>query len=201
MNTSIKICAESLTFRRLAAGGFDLAAIKAAIKAVSKDKAKNAGFIAFDGDADAVSHAAMAEKISGLESYGGGYMYSGDYATINGVELFDFCLHYSNSYDVRRSSDFIAHNAHVLNEAKIGSELVIGHSADCSSQTVYRLTQGGWRVVSEFCGRTQKWADDAVNSYGYFLYAGIRADVAILCGYEVTEVFHIAFDMAIDAMQ
>ena len=187
------------TARRAAAEGLSVEKMIVAIRKVSTEHAKTAGHSGTSGETLTMEQ--MAVKVSALESYGGGYMYCGEFAVVvGGGKSFSYRCHSVHNYDSTQESDFYDHNLSVVASLGDGSEIKIGHSSNQSSWDVYGLKDGVWNHSSRYDGSEDAMCQAHILYSGCVLYSGIRADVAKECGYDLNDGFHWAFDQAVTAI-
>ena len=186
--------------RRAAAEGILISKIIEGIKTASEKRMVTSGHYESLGDSSCTNEK-MAEKISALESYGGGYMYGGEYAVVvGGADSFHYCCHSVHDYDTRHEVEFFEHNLKVVSGLMEGAEIKIGCSSDQSSWDIYLYTGEVWEHTHGFDGREYGMDSQSMLYNGCVLYSGIRADVAKECGYDLNDGFHWAFDQAVTAI-
>lgn len=187
--------------RRASAEGVEISTIAEAIKAVSKKYAEDAGYYTIKGESK--THKELGEEISNLVEYRGGYLYLGDFVTVNGGlwhnNPFFYRSHCIRDYDKRDPEDFYGHNVTMLEDMEEGTIIKIGHERDTTSWDKYILEDGTWKHINGFDGVQDQWVNNSVTHCGFVLFEGIRADVARACGYELNEGFHWAFDRAVES--
>lgn len=191
--------------RRCAAQGVSLEAVIKAILAFS-DEAKASldtsklGFS--EGNLPSKTLEEMAETISELVGYGGGYMYAGEYASVLQYPevRFDHICHWSRDYDDRDPSSFVEGNFGRLQRLIEGSTLRIGKDdAQDSSYEDWELKgEGVWVHTLTHCGQTARWEEENLNRSAVYLFSGIRAAVADKLGVEADYGFHKIFDLAVE---
>ena len=191
----------STATRRAAAQGFNLPALAAAIVKVSeaaKAAVDRSSFGFSEGHRDPVTNEEMAEDISELVGYGGGYMYGGEYASV--VQYpevrFDHCSHWSKDYDRRDPKSFIEANFGRLQRLVEGTTLRLGKSAQESSYEEWILKEGVWVHTLNYSEQEAQWEEQNLDRSVY-LFSGIRAAVATELGVEADYGFHRMFDEAI----
>lgn len=189
--------------RRIAAQGLDLNRLCATIVKVSEAAKAAVDRVSFgftEGAYAPKTDREMAETISELVGYGGGYMYGGDYASVLQYPevRFDHLCHWSRDYDRRDPQSFIAANFGRLQRLIEGSTLRIGKDAQDSSYEEWELKgEGVWVHTLTYCGQTARWEEENLNRSVY-LFNGIRAAVAAQLGVEADYGFHKIFDLAVE---
>lgn len=192
----------SVQNRRAAAMGLSLAALTAAICKVSeaaKAAVDRASFGFSEGYLPSKTHEEMAEDISELVGYGGGYLYGGEYASVLQYPevRFDHLCHWSRDYDHRDPSSFVAANFGRLQRLIEGSTIRIGKDAQDSSYEEWQLNgEGVWVHTVSYCSMSARWEEERFQRETY-LFSGIRAAVAEDLGVEADYGFHKIFDEAI----
>jgi len=192
----------SVQNRRAAAQGLNMAALAAAIVKVSeaaKATVDHASFGFSEGYLPPKSNSEMAEDISELVGYGGGYMYEGEYASVLQYPevRFDHLCHWSRDYDRRDPSSFVAANFGRLQRLIEGSTIRIGKDAQDSSYEEWQLNgEGVWEHTLSYCAMSARWEEERFQRETY-LFSGIRAAVAEDLGVEADYGFHKIFDEAI----
>ena len=192
----------SVQNRRAAAMGLAMAAVCAAIVKVSeaaKAALDRASFGFSEGHRDPMTQEQMAEDISELVGYGGGYMYGGEYASVLQYPevRFDHLCHWSKDYDRRDPKSFIEANSGRLQRVIEGSTLRIGKDAQYHSYEEWELNgEGVWVHTLSYCSMSARWEEERFQREVY-LFSGIRAAVATELGVEADYGFHQLFDEAI----
>ena len=191
----------SVQNRRAAAQGLNMAALAAAIVKVSeaaKATVDHASFGFSEGYRDPITHEEMAEDISELVGYGGGYMYGGEYASVLQYPevRFDHLCHWSRDYDHRDPSSFVAANFGRLQRLIEGSTIRIGYSGQKSLWEEWLLKDGVWVHTSSYSEQEARWEEERFDRQVY-LFSGIRAAVAKELGVEDDYGFHQLFDEAV----
>lgn len=191
----------SVQNRRAAAQGLNMAALAAAIVKVSeaaKATVDHASFGFSEGHRDPITNEEMAQTISEIVGYGGGYLYSGGYASVLQYPevRFDHLCHWSKDYDRRDPSSFIAANFGRLQRLIEGSTLRLGYSGQYSSHEEWELKEGVWEHTLSYCAMSARWQEQNLDRSVY-LFSGIRAAVAEDLGVEADYGFHKLFDEAI----
>ena len=191
----------SVQNRRAAAQGLNMAALAAAIVKVSeaaKATVDHASFGFSEGYLPPKSNSEMAEDISELVGYGGGYMYGGEYASVLQYPevRFDHLCHWSRDYDHRDPSSFVAANFGRLQRLIEGSTIRIGKDAQHHSYEEWELRDGMWVHTISYCSMSARWQEQNLDRSVY-LFSGIRAAVAEDLGVEADYGFHKIFDEAI----
>lgn len=191
----------SVQNRRAAAQGLNMAALAAAIVKVSeaaKAALDRSTFGFSEGHRDPMTNEEMAEDISEIVAYSGGYMYGGEYASVLQYPevRFDHCCHWSKDYDHRDPSSFIAANFGRLQRLIEGSTLRIGKDAQHHSYEEWELRDGMWVHTISYCSMSARWEEENLNRQVY-LFSGIRAAVASELGVEADYGFHQLFDEAV----
>lgn len=193
--------ATATTNRRAAAQGLSMAALQAAICEVSetaKAAVDRTSFGFSEGHRDPITNEEMAQTISEIVGYGGGYMYGGEYASVvqyNEVR-FDHLCHWSKDYDRRDPSSFIAANFDRLQRLIEGSTLRIGRDAQHHSYEEWELRDGMWVHTVSYCSMSARWEEERFQRETY-LFSGIRAAVASELKVEADYGFHKLFDEAV----
>lgn len=185
--------------RRMAAQGLDhLCAAIVKVSEAAKASLDTSKFGFSEGFMSSKTVEEMAETISELVGYGGGYLYGGEYASVLQYPevRFDHLCHWSRDYDRRDPQSFIVANFGRLQRLIEGSTLRIGKDAQDSSYEEWELKGGVWVHVLHYCSMEEKWAEQALNAPVY-LFSGIRAAVADKLGVEADYGFHRMFDEAI----
>jgi len=188
--------------RRMAAQGYDLGRLCAAITKISeaaKAAVDRAAFGFSEGNLPFKTHEEMSQDISSCESYGGGYMYGGGYATIIGGDpytRFQYRCHWSRDYDKRDPATFEEGNLALLKSLVEGTTLRLGYSGQNSSYEEWVLKGGVFVHTISYCGQTAQWEAENLRRRVY-LFSGIRAAVAKELGVEADYGFHQTFDEAI----
>lgn len=194
--------AAAVQARRFAAQGYSMSRLCAAIVEVSeaaKAAVDRAAFGFSGGYLPSMSLVEMAVAISNLESYGGGYMYSGGYAAIVGGDpytRFNYRCHWSRDYDMRDPKSFEEGNLALLQTLAEGTTLRLGCSGQNSSYEEWELKDGVWVHTLSYCGQTAQGEEENLRRRVY-LFSGIRAAVAKELGMGADYGFHVAFDEAI----
>ena len=187
--------------RRAAAMGLSLAALTAAICKVSeaaKAAVDRTSFGFSEGYLPSKTISEMAQTISEIIGYGGGYLYSGGYASVLQYPevRFDHLCHWSKDYDRRDPSSFIAANFGRLQRLIEGSTLRLGYSGQYSSHEEWVLKDDMWVHTVSYCGMSARWEEERFQRETY-LFSGIRAAVAKELEVEADYGFHRMFDEAI----
>lgn len=188
--------------RRMAAQGYNLGSLCAAITVISeaaKAAVDRSKFGFSEGNLPSKTHEEMAVAISETESYGGGYMYGGDYATIIGGDpytRFQYRTHWSREYDKRNPATFEEGNLALLNSLAEGTTLRLGYSGQNSSYEEWELKGGQFVHTISYCGQTAQWEEQNLLRRVY-LFSGIRASVAAELSMAADYGFHVAFDEAV----
>lgn len=188
--------------RRMAAQGLTISRLCAAITSVSEAAKATVDRTLFgfsEGDLPSKTNVEMAQTISELESYSGGYMYGGEYATVLGGDTyarFEYRTHWSREYDRRDPKSFEEGNLTLLKSLKEGTTLRIGKSAQYSSWEEWILKEKMWVHALSYCEQEAHWAEQNIDRNVY-LFSGIRAAVAEKLEVEADYGFHQAFDEAI----
>jgi hypothetical protein len=192
--------ATATTNRRAAAQGLNMAAMQAAIVKVS-EAAKAAldcnSFGFSEGHLDPRTNEEMAVTISSLIGYGGGYMYSGGYASVIGGEVrFNHRTHWVRDYDRRDPKVFEDGNLAILKTLTEGTTLRIGYNGQESSYEEWVLKEGVWVHTISHSEMEARWEEEHLNRQVY-LFSGIRAAVAAELKVEADYGFHGLFDEAV----
>jgi hypothetical protein len=140
----------------------------------------------------------VLKSICELESYGGGYMYGGGYASLNGKYLFHYRCHLVREYDNRQPLEFEEHNKKVLEAAPEGVILRIGKSAQIDSFEDYRKAGDQWVSIGGYNGTDYDCARQHMNWRGFYLWQGVRKEVAEVLGYQYDDLFHHLFDQVVE---
>ena len=194
--------ATAIQNRRMAAQGYNLHALCAAITVISeaaKAAVDRAAFGFSEGNLPSKTHEEMAVAISETESYGGD---SGGYAAIVGGDpytRFQYRCYWSRDYDKRDPKSFEEGNLALLNSLAEGTTLRLGHSDQNSSHEEWVLKDGVWVHTLSYCGQTAQWEEQNLRRRVY-LFSGIRAAVAAELSMEADYGFHVAFDEAIRSL-
>lgn len=192
----------SVQNRRAAAMGLSLAALTAAICKVSeaaKAAVDRTSFGFSEGHRDPITNEEMAQTISEIVGYGGGYLYSGGYASVLQYPevRFDHLCHWSKDYDRREPESFIEANFGRLQRLVEGTTIRLGSSAQESSYEEWELNgEGMWVHTVSYCSMSARWEEERFQRETY-LFSGIRAAVAEDLGVEADYGFHKIFDEAI----
>lgn len=188
--------------RRAAAMGLSMAALTAAICEVAetaKAAVDRSTFGFSEGSLPSKTDHEMAETISELVGYGGGYMYGGEYASVLQYPevRFDHLCHWSKDYDRRDPKSFIEANFGRLQRLVEGTTLRIGKDAQDSSYEEWELKGDGvWEHTLSYCAMSARWQEQNLDRQVY-LFSGIRAAVASELKVEADYGFHKLFDEAI----
>ena len=192
----------SVQNRRAAAQGLSLAALSAAIVKVSeaaKAAVDRSSFGFSEGHRDPITNEEMAQTISEIVGYGGGYLYSGGYASVLQYPevRFDHLCHWSKDYDRREPESFIEANFGRLQRLVEGTTIRLGSSAQESSYEEWELNgEGMWVHTVSYCSMSARWQEENLNRQVY-LFSGIRAAVASELKVEADYGFHKLFDEAV----
>ena len=192
----------SVQNRRAAAQGLSLAALSAAIVKVSeaaKAAVDRSSFGFSEGHRDPITNEEMAQTISEIVGYGGGYLYSGGYASVLQYPevRFDHLCHWSRDYDHREPESFIEANFGRLQRLVEGTTIRLGSSAQESSYEEWELNgEGMWVHTVSYCSMSARWQEENLNRQVY-LFSGIRAAVASELKVEADYGFHKLFDEAV----
>lgn len=187
--------------RRAAAMGLSLAAMTAAIIKVSeaaKAAIDRTTFGFSEGHRDPITHEEMAEDISEIVAYSGGYMYGGGYASVLQYPevRFDHLCHWSRDYDRRDPKSFVEANFGRLQRLVEGTTLRLGYSGQYSSHEEWVLKDDMWVHTVSYCGMSARWEEERFQRETY-LFSGIRAAIATELGVEADYGFHQLFDEAV----
>ena len=191
----------SVQNRRAAAQGLSISRLCAAICKVSeaaKAAVDRTSFGFSEGHRDPITNEEMAQTISEIVGYGGGYLYSGGYASVLQYPevRFDHLCHWSRDYDHRDPSSFVAANFGRLQRLIEGSTIRIGYSGQKSLWEEWLLKDGVWVHTSSYSEQEARWEEERFDRQVY-LFSGIRAAVAKELGVEDDYGFHQLFDEAV----
>lgn len=193
---------EATANRRAAAMGLNLVALCAAIVKVSetaKAAIDRSTFGFSEGDLPPKNHQEMSQAISEIVGYGGGYLYSGGYATIVGGDpytRFQYRTHWVRDYDKRDPKTFEEGNLAILKNLEEGTTLRLGKSTQNSSREEWILKGGVWVHTISYSEQEARWEEERLQREVY-LFSGIRAAVAAELGVEADYGFHRMFDEAV----
>ncbi len=184
--------------RRAYAEGMSMETVIAAIRKVSDVHAHTAGLYGANGSM--LTNHGMANEVSEVASYHGGYMYVGGFILTSDGTKFDHRHHSVRDYDRRSVEDFYDNNLAKVRDMKDGSTITIGNECNDTSWNVYTRTINTCPHTESYDSAERYNALASVKTVGYVLYSGIRGDVARECEYDLNDGFHWVFDQAIEAM-
>ncbi len=176
-----------------AASGLSASVIKAALCRLSDNKINVMGLLPPSGS---LTTDELTSRISELESYGSGYMYRHEYAVIEG-SVFHYRTHFVHDYDDRESSEFLTYNRAILWMARQNTIIRVGCDADESSYEDYQKIGDLWVSLGGYDSALVSWVRPQYNSYGFFLWEGVRSQVAAACGYKPDGDFNALFDKVV----
>ena len=187
--------------RRAAAMGLSMAALTAAIVKVSetaKAAVDRSSFGFSEGNLPSKTHEEMAEDISEIVAYSGGYMYGGGYASVLQYPevRFDHICHWSRDYDRRDPKSFVEANFGRLQRLVEGTTLRLGYSGQDSSHEEWVLKDDMWVHTLSYSGQEAQWKEQNLNRQVYH-FSGIRTATAAELGVEADYGFHKMFDEAV----
>lgn len=184
----------SQSYRRAAATGMSKDKILDTLKSLSEKRLDSEGNTAPSEDRTMED---ILQTICNLESTGSGYLYGGEFASLNGESVFRYRCHHSKDYDDTDHREFETHNFRILRDAEDGSILRIGKSSNQSCWEDYRKEGRKWISLGGWDGSLYDCALQHINSKGFFLGTGVRKEVANTLGYDYDRDFHFLFDQVV----